>query len=185
MTGFFIAKNFNLKVKNKEIEKYNLNQFIKAKNLGKEKPCLSKETKFKMGSGNRGVIRSSEFKRRHSYIMSEVAKNKPEVYSNKQKRIIEEYKGCKFDSKWELEVAKFFDNLGFKWVRPKKPFAYYWNNGTHFYYPDFYLPEKNIYIEVKGYEVERDKYKWAAVPNLIVLKEKEIKLIRLGDFNLI
>ena len=54
-------------------------------------------------------------------------------------------------------------------------FEYEWENKIHLYFPDFYLPDYDIYIEVKGYERERDRCKWKVVPNLLVLKKKEIE----------
>ena len=41
-----------------------------------------------------------------------------------------------------------------------------------------------MYIEVKGYERERDRCKWAAVDNLIVIKANDIKKIKEGKLNL-
>lgn len=69
-----------------------------------------------------------------------------------------------------------------KWDRVKEPFKYYWNNNWHFYYPDFYLVEFDYYIEVKGYETNRDKAKWNSVENLIVIKQKEINSIKKNNF---
>lgn len=46
----------------------------------------------------------------------------------------------------------------------------------------FYLPELDLYIEVKGYERERDLAKWKVVPNLRVFKLKEINAIKNNTF---
>ena len=54
----------------------------------------------------------------------------------------------------------------------------------YLYYPDFYLPDFDRYIEVKGYETDRDKTKYKAVNNLILLKANEINLIKKGLFKL-
>ena len=44
------------------------------------------------------------------------------------------------------------------------------------YIPDFYLPDTDEYIEVKGYETRRDAAKWAAFPHrLTVVKEADIR----------
>ena len=67
--------------------------------------------------------------------------------------------------------------------RPNKGFNYTWN-GNRTYFPDFYLPSLNLYVEVKGYETERDTAKWSQFPKkLFVIKAKEIKEIRKGIFN--
>ena len=48
----------------------------------------------------------------------------------------------------------------------------------HIYFPDFYLPDFDYYIEVKGYQRDRDLYKWKVVDKLIIIKANEIKEIR-------
>jgi len=48
---------------------------------------------------------------------------------------------------------------------------------------DFYIESKNVYVEVKGYETDRDRSKWLQFPEkLCIIKEKEIKQIREGCF---
>ena len=59
-----------------------------------------------------------------------------------------------------------------------------WNNSEHIYFPDFYLPEYNYYIEVKGYQRERDLYKWQSVEHLIIIKQKEIENIRNNKYDI-
>ena len=85
---------------------------------------------------------------------------------------------------WVVEVAKYLDSFSIKWERPSVGFEYEWNGDTHIYYPDFYLPDLDMYIEVKGLERDRDHYKWKVVPNLILIKSKEIALIRKGKYNI-
>jgi hypothetical protein len=104
----------------------------------------------------------------------------PESYSasninGRTKKIL--YNGFIMDGSWELEVAKWLDNNKIKWTKKIKGFEYEWN-GKRIYYPDFYLLVYNVYLEVKGYERERDKAKWKAVDNLIVLKKREINMIK-------
>lgn len=82
---------------------------------------------------------------------------------------------------WELSVAKSMDLENIDYTNRLKPFEYEWKNGVHLYYPDFYLPKYDLYIEVKGYEVERDHAKWKAVPNLVVLRQPEINRIKKGE----
>lgn len=56
--------------------------------------------------------------------------------------------------------------------------------GSRTYFPDFYLPNLDLYIEVKGYERERDLAKWSQFPEkLIVLKKQEIEEIKKGTFS--
>ena len=60
------------------------------------------------------------------------------------------------------------------------------NNSEHLYFPDFYVKDLDLYIEVKGYETERDKVKWNTCKNkgikLLVLKKNEIYQIKNNNF---
>lgn len=72
-----------------------------------------------------------------------------------------------FRSTWEFKVAKYLDELKIIWEYEKDLieieyiFKGIWKQGT--YRPDFYLPEFNKYIEVKGLWREGYKEKFDAV----------------------
>lgn len=70
------------------------------------------------------------------------------------------YKGVMLDSTWELELAKRLDHLKIKWVRPE-PLKWIDDNGfKHNYFPDFYLPEYNVYLDPKNphaFNIQIDK----------------------------
>ena len=65
-----------------------------------------------------------------------------------------EYRGVKYRSKWEVYVAKLllYSDLRSKY-EPKRFFL------TRFlsYLPDFYLPDFNTYLEVKGVLNDKDR----------------------------
>ena len=63
--------------------------------------------------------------------------------------------------KWELAVANKLNSLGILWVR--NVMIPYFLEYNRYYNPDFYLPETNQYIEVKGYYSEKDKKKMKRV----------------------
>jgi hypothetical protein len=46
------------------------------------------------------------------------------------------------------------------------------------------LPKIDAYIEVKGYERDRDREKWKCVDNLIIIKKEEIEQIRKGAYEI-
>ena len=92
--------------------------------------------------------------------------------------------GFELTGSWELIVAKWLDENNIKWTNKINPFTYTWNDTDHLYFPDFYLPDLDWYIEVKGYERERDLCKWAVVPNLVIIKQKEIKEINQASYRL-
>lgn len=70
------------------------------------------------------------------------------------------YKGCKFRSRLEARWAVFFDDLGIAWDYEPQGFRVThritapWNeenDADRFQYlPDFWLPEQQVWVEVKG-----------------------------------
>lgn len=68
------------------------------------------------------------------------------------------YKEIWFDSKWEVVVAKSLDENNIEWIRPKIGFV--WTDDGKKYYPDFYLPEYDVYLDPKNpYLMIKDKPK--------------------------
>jgi predicted nuclease of restriction endonuclease-like RecB superfamily len=57
------------------------------------------------------------------------------------------------DSTWEVACAQRLDELGIKWQRDLGIKLGYVTRGRRKrnYIPDFYLPDQDVYIEVKGY----------------------------------
>ena len=84
--------------------------------------------------------------------------------------------------RWEILVSEYLTKYNIKWVNKiKEVFQYIWNGKIHRYFPDFFLPERDCYVEVKGYERDRDIAKWSQFPkNLIILKKLEIDKIKTG-----
>ena len=61
------------------------------------------------------------------------------------------YKGIMMDSTWEVELAKRLDELEIKWIRPEEPLPWIDSRGlTRNYFPDFYLPDYDIYLDPKN-----------------------------------
>lgn len=92
-------------------------------------------------------------------------------------------------SKWEAEVAKLLDKLNVVWQY--EPFyVKYFNTEKRLMsntLPDFYLPEQNVMIEVKGASISlpstKDKMRWLRKQgyNALLLGRKEINLIRRNE----
>lgn len=163
------------------------NQYTKAKELGLSKPIISEETKLKLSiktkEHNKIYWSNPENKIKQSVSMRKAASEYPESYcssnvNGRVKRI--KYNDIWLDSSWEVEVAKALDENNIIWNRPNKGFEYEWNESKHIYYPDFYLPDYDIYIEVKGFERERDRIKYKILDNLIVIRKDEIELLKLN-----
>ncbi len=65
------------------------------------------------------------------------------------------------DSTWEVAMANRLDTLGILWERSTDMKLEYRTRGGRKknYIPDFYLPDYDIYIEVKGYWTEAARHK--------------------------
>lgn len=88
------------------------------------------------------------------------------------------YNGVELDSKWEVDIAILLDELNIKWTRPEPIEWIDCVNKKRRYFPDFYLPEYNIYLDPKNpILMERHKEKLNIV-------SKQINLI-FGDVNMI
>ncbi len=65
------------------------------------------------------------------------------------------------DSTWEVACAQRLDALGIRWIRNPSMKLKYTTRGCRArnYIPDFYLPDHDVYIEVKGYWTEAARHK--------------------------
>jgi hypothetical protein len=163
------------------------NQFTKARNLGLPIPKISNATKEKMfetRKKNGTLNKTDEQKKNLSIAMKKAVEKYPESYTSanrgRTKQIVID--GIKLQGQWEVDFYLWAKEQGLNPQRPTKGFKYIWN-GERTYYPDFYIESLNLYVEVKGYETDRDRAKWLHFPEkLRIIKEKEIKEIRKGCF---
>lgn len=163
------------------------NKYTKAKALGLPKPIISQETRELLSKRSSEHRHSEATKEKISNSMRLAVEKYPDSYSanNVCGRVkVQTYKGNNFHGNWEVLVAKWFDNNGISWLRDIKPIEYIWKDKIHLYFPDFYLPEYDLYVEVKGYETERDRCKWKVLDNLLIIKKKEINLIKTGNYKI-
>lgn len=76
---------------------------------------------------------------------------------------------------WEVKFVSFLDTRSVNWERNRVGYRYVFDGKDHLYFPDFYLPDFGFYVEVKGYETDKDQSKWNQFPfKLIVIKKQEI-----------
>ena len=123
-------------------------------------------------------------KLKQSETMKRAVENNPESYTSanrgRTKQI--EIDGIKLQGQWEVDFYLWAKTAGLNPQRPTEGFKYIWN-GERTYYPDFYIESLDLYVEVKGYETDRDRAKWLHFPKkLCIIKEKEIKEIKKGCF---
>jgi len=88
-------------------------------------------------------------------------------------------KGCKYykeylmKSNWEIIYAKYLDKNNIKWLYESKTF----DLGNTTYTPDFYLPQTDEYIEIKGWFRDDAKKKF----RLFKKSYPEIKIVLIKD----
>lgn len=160
------------------------NQYIKAREMGLEIPKISEETRKKLSesSSRQGKIRFANpiYREKISIAMKDAVKKYPESYTARNRgrtKQIEKY-GLIFQGCWELQFYEYCLEKNILIERNKKGFHYEWH-GKRTYFPDFYLPHYNLFIEVKGYETDRDKAKWKYFPHrLQVIRKQDIEDIR-------
>lgn len=75
------------------------------------------------------------------------------------------YKGVWMDSSWDRRMAERLDELDISWLRGVKIFLPWVDDAevSHKYYPDYYLPMFDEYIEVKGYWTDKVRLKMKKV----------------------
>ena len=130
---------------------------------------------------------TTEQKQNQSKIMLKVAKENPDSYSAGNQGRAKTYiiDGIKLKGTWEVKFYTWCKNNNIDIQRPTEGFSYIYENKTRTYYPDFFLPDFNKFIEVKGYETERDKCKWSYFPHeLSIIRQKEITQINKNQFSI-
>jgi hypothetical protein len=73
---------------------------------------------------------------------------------------------------WENRVAEYMSSKNIRWTRSKKSFTYIYKTKEHEYFPDFFLLDYGVYIEVKGMKTDRDEAKWSQFPKELIVIDK-------------
>jgi hypothetical protein len=116
--------------------------------------------------------------------MKKAVEENPESYtsSNRGRTKQVEVDGVILQGSWEVKFYLWCKENNIVAEKVTHSFPYIWN-GNRQYFPDFYIPSLDLYIEVKGYETDRDRAKWLQFPKkLRIIKEQEIKQIDKGCF---
>lgn len=120
-----------------------------------ESKVISQLRKVYSIDGNWYVLGSSEvFNSREEavkrLISQKIKKNKKRTDG---RRFISHELQMSFRSTWEIELAELMTELGITWVY--EPERFFFRREKESYLPDFYLPDYNVWIEVKGWMDER------------------------------
>ena len=86
--------------------------------------------------------------------------NSSNPYSRTKSGKREDLNNTFFRSAWEANVARYFNLLGVKWEYEPKEFVFEGvKRGCISYRPDFYLPDEDRWVEVKGWFDKKSKTK--------------------------
>lgn len=180
--SYFISHQHEIRLLHQSPDFKYLNQFTKAKELGLI-AIVSEETRNKLKKHLKSIRenRSIEEKKRIDEAISNTIRKKVEEgvwHTSLAKRMHYDYNGIDLHGTWELNYAKWLDKNNIKWVRCKRSFSYFFEGKMRRYTPDFYLPETNEYVEIKGFKTKKDESKWEQFPKdlkLSILMEKDLK----------
>lgn len=153
-------------------------------NQNRKLQILTEQGKQRIREKNKNRIYSAEWKAKHSEIMKKTVEKFPESYTASNRGRTKQYiiDDIKLIGMWEVEFYLWAKEQGLNPKRPTESFPYEWN-GIRRYFPDFYIEILDLYIEVKGYETERDRSKWLQfTKKLRIIKKEDIRDIRNKSF---
>lgn len=122
-----------------------------------------------------------------AYRKKRSRRKKRELWSKKSDYTCIDGSVVSMDSTWEVACANRLDELGIRWIRNPGLKLKYTTRGRRLrnYIPDFYLPDHDVYIEVKGYWTDAARHKMMSVqalnPVKIIILES---LAEIGSFAL-
>lgn len=127
------------------------------KQYGTEHPSQAKEVKEKQAKtniikyGNISSLQNGEVnnKTKNTMILRygcEYSAQNKEIHSKQRKKYT--YNGLNFDSSWEIAYFIWLTDNNIPFEYHPEPLKYYWNEKTHYYFPDFKV--NNELIEIKG-----------------------------------
>ena len=124
--------------------------------------------KYKNGEISKSAVQHRHTLETRQKISAKRAEQVMNQYLNKEHVKVKWYKVKNLEGKefsvrghWEENVALRLNALGILWVKaaPIKYFKDYWHN----YIPDLYIPDGDIYVEVKGGYPDSDREKMRLV----------------------
>lgn len=101
-----------------------------------------------------------------------------------------EVDGIYVQGTWERDIALKLKELGITWIKSKKKeytLKYEINGKIRNYTPDFYLPDYDVWLEIKGFWWGNDKEKMRIVKeqhpekNIKIVEKEEFKRILRGE----
>jgi len=161
----------------------NFATIAKAGKLGLFHPRDRSETMKLRNTTTKGRVRPREERIRIGKGMNLAVKEGRQKTPKPYGRNTIDYKGIQLQSKWELKVAEFLDLKSIAWERPTMGHEYQFEGQVRLYFPDFYLPQHSLYIEVKGWVQPKDLCKWRDFKyKLLIVDQKTINRLDSIEF---
>ena len=89
-----------------------------------------------------------------------------------------------FRSAWEANIARYYNYIGIKWQFEPKTFIFSnITRGSVSYTPDFYLPDEDKWVEVKGWMDGKSKTKLKRFKEQYPEEYKKLQLITEKEYN--
>ena len=111
-------------------------------------------------------------------------KNQSNPYSRTKSGKREDLDNTFFRSSWEANLARYYNYINIKWEYEPKTFIF--KNityGSVSYTPDFYLPEEDKWIEVKGWMDGKSKTKLKRFKEQYPEEYKKLELIQQKEYD--
>ena len=104
--------------------------------------------------------------------------NQPNPYSRARGGKRSDLGNRYFRSSWEANIARYYNFIGVKWEYEPKTFVFEnITRGSVSYTPDFYLPDTDEWVEVKGWMDGKSKTKLKRFKNQYPEEYSKLKLI--------
>lgn len=130
----------------------------------KERKRKQRETKIKNGTLNPMPFQKNPYSRAKGGKRSDLG----DIY---------------FRSSWEANIARYYNFMGIKWEYEPKTFVFEnVTRGSVSYTPDFYLPEEDTWIEIKGYMDSKSKTKLKRFARQYPEEYKKLHLIQQKEY---
>lgn len=162
-----------------------LNQFSHAKLIGIPY-TIRQDTLDKLKLCNVGRICTNDQRENISNSMKIAVRLYPDSYRGRYNRgTVKEFictNGFSVLGTWEYSFVEFCIINNIEIEQPKYSYSYEYD-GIRSYFPDFFLPKFNSYVEVKGVKIEKDISKWDSLTkihkkNLVIVDKRIIKDVK-------
>lgn len=155
---------------NRKTKKYDnaSNQFIHAAKTGAEY-VVTEQTRIKMSNSLTGRIHSEETKEKMQIAALNNVKKYPENYRGRYNRGYVKSIICSNGfivlGSWEQKFIEYCIKNNIPVEQPNIGFSYIFEDKERTYFPDFYLPNIDTWVEIKGYKTDTDIAKWYYIQN--------------------